>query len=246
MLTEQHIASIAVAPSAEPMQLPVDFVMGENTVASMRTLTEQLPDPLAKELVLASLRLGLMTEDLLLIALARAVQLWTGYDRVTVEHLNHGRRLGSSGVDASRSVGWFTTGVPVSLDMHGSVDPGALVEQLHNHAHRADGGGLAYWAQTARALESGMDWQPRAICLNHLGGPRIQTAHGLLKRITPPPTWTGSIPSSARRPYVIELQTAFADDTLHCAWRYSAHLHREETLRSLACHFRESLLPLVE
>jgi non-ribosomal peptide synthase protein (TIGR01720 family) len=55
--------------------------------------------------------------DVLLAALARALARWTGRARVSLDLEGHGREDLFDGVDLSRTVGWFTTMFPVTLDV---------------------------------------------------------------------------------------------------------------------------------
>ncbi len=226
--------------------LPKDHPAGNNTVASTQWLVVSAPEISPQACMAAASQLGIRVEDLLLIALAQAIQLWTGHDAVAVEQLFHGRELLHLQGDLSRSVGWFTAGVPVTIDFRGPRDLATLVRQIVVQGERADAAGLAYWASAAQRFERGMDWQACALCLNHQGEQKAPSqAAGLLGRIPLPDGPVYVLPDRAMRRNDIELQTVFVDDVLRCSWIYSDQLHHEETLRKLARSFESTLIQLV-
>ncbi len=93
--------------------------------------------------------------DVLLAALALAVCAWRGTaDRsVLIEMEGHGRESEHSGFDLSRTVGWFTTAFPVSLDLddiditralRGSVETSKAVKRIKEQLRKIPRRGLSY------------------------------------------------------------------------------------------------------
>ena len=123
---EAHAASEALSAEARiwlrdddaSAGLPVDTPGGRNDEASAgevsvaltaeetRVLLQQVPTALRA-------RIG----ELLLAAVVRAIALWTGNPRTRLEVEGHGREELFSGVDVSRTVGWFTSLYPVDVDL---------------------------------------------------------------------------------------------------------------------------------
>ena len=224
------------------LSLPQDHSAGTNTVASTQRLVIPLTELSAKACGKVANYFGITVEDLLLIALAQTIHAWSGSDVVAIEQLIHGRELLHFEGDLSRSIGWFTTGIPMTIDLRGSRDLTALVRQVIVQGERADSGGLAYWAHAARQLENGLEWDACALCLNHQGEQKTPAkAAGLLRRITLPDGPMYVVPDRARRRNEIELQTVFAEGVLHCTWIYSSNLHNEETMRRLARNFQATV-----
>ena len=54
---------------------------------------------------------------MLLTALVQAFARWTGARSLLIDLEGHGREAIEEAVDLSRTVGWFTTLFPVSLDL---------------------------------------------------------------------------------------------------------------------------------
>jgi len=227
-------------------RLPLDRPGGHNTVASIRRLVEPLPEFDTRAMARVALAVGLKLEDLCLLALAHALQAWTGDARPSIEQLRHGREPLGATVDVSRSLGWFTTGVPMPIDLTGPRDLPSLARQVQALYARADLHGLAYWAEAANRLANGLGWEACPVCFNHQGervtgdSPR----EAWLRRIASPEGGPSPVSDRARRRNVIELQTASIDGLLHATWIYSDNLHAEESVRGLARRFRAALLDI--
>ena len=164
-------------------ELPVDHD-GENTAGSTRTLSVRLgrdeTDALLHE-VPGVYRT--QVNDVLVSALGRALCQWTGRDDVLIGMEGHGREDVIDGIDASRTVGWFTTMFPVALGIAPAAEWGEVLksvkEQLRALPHR----GLSYGAlrylsppdSPAAVLRE--DPLP-AVCLNYHGQWDVAGASG--------------------------------------------------------------------
>ncbi|MFR9730641.1 amino acid adenylation domain-containing protein [Saccharopolyspora sp. MS10] len=82
------------------------------------------------------------TEDLLLTALARALRETTGQEAHEVLVEGHGREEFATGLDVTRTLGWFTTFFPVRL--RGEPDAGAAVRAVKEELRAIPGRGLSY------------------------------------------------------------------------------------------------------
>ena len=81
--------------------------------------------------------------DVLLVALARALREWAGDGTFRVDLETHGR-AGVDGVDVSRTVGWFTALYPVMLDLEGARDAGEQIKIVKESLRRTPAHGLGY------------------------------------------------------------------------------------------------------
>ncbi|MDQ3898410.1 MAG: amino acid adenylation domain-containing protein [Actinomycetota bacterium] len=86
--------------------------------------------------------------DVLLAALAWALSRWTGRDSVSIDLEGHGREDVFDGVDLSRTVGWFTTVFPVTLDARACDEPNwrDLVKSVRRRLRTVPGNGLGFGA----------------------------------------------------------------------------------------------------
>jgi non-ribosomal peptide synthase protein (TIGR01720 family) len=168
-----HWAALADDP---PPPLPVDRE-GRNTYGAAErvhaSLTRAETDALLRTVPAA----GVSVNDVLLAALARAVQEWTGDGRVLVEFDSHGRHAVHpplEGADLSRTVGWFTSVYPVLIDVNGCADHSdavrAVAEQLASVPNKGLGWGLLRWSSDDPEARATLERVPHPeISFNYLG-----------------------------------------------------------------------------
>ncbi|UQU63541.1 amino acid adenylation domain-containing protein [Couchioplanes caeruleus] len=133
------------ATLAEPRPLlgdrPAD--PSADTAATVRSVTVTLPADVTVPLlttVPASLHGGV--DDVLLTALAVAVNRWRGTDApVLVSLEGHGR---TGDLDLSRTIGWFTAIHPVRLEPGTTTDLAAAVRAVKEQLRAVPDGGLGY------------------------------------------------------------------------------------------------------
>ncbi len=107
------------AGESEP-DLPCRHPGGSNTVADTASVSITL-DEATTECLLTQAPHAYRTQinDLLLTALAQTLCEWSQRESVLIELEGHGRDALGSGIDLSRTVGWFTTLHPVAADTAG-------------------------------------------------------------------------------------------------------------------------------
>jgi len=95
-------------------ELPLDHHLGANDIASSEVIQVVIGQDQTGHLLRGAHR-AYHTEvnDLLITALMRALQSFTGQDEVIFDLEGHGREEVIEGADVSRTVGWFTTIYPV-------------------------------------------------------------------------------------------------------------------------------------
>ena len=93
--------------------VPVDRAGGSNTMAQLASETVSLDAEQTRKLLQDAPRAyRTQINDLLLSALARAWQRWSGQDDLLVDLEGHGREDKFADLDVSRTVGWFTSIYP--------------------------------------------------------------------------------------------------------------------------------------
>ncbi len=120
-----------------------DFSGGQNTFAEEASVGFSLHAETTGQLLRESHR-AYRTEinDILLAALAGALcQMWRS-DQFLVWLEGHGREALASGLDVTRTVGWFTTVYPVVLEM--MPDPGAQIITTKENLRRVPNKGVGY------------------------------------------------------------------------------------------------------
>ena len=117
-----------------------------NTEGSVGTVTVSLTAAETDALLhRAAAAYGTQINDLLLSALAKAVQPWIGRDDMLVDVEDHRRDDVFNDVDLSRTIGWFTTLYPVHLEA-GDGTPGALIKRTKETLRRLHHRGLSFGA----------------------------------------------------------------------------------------------------
>ncbi|HYT32609.1 MAG TPA: condensation domain-containing protein, partial [Thermoanaerobaculia bacterium] len=126
--------------------LPLDSE-GENTVESARSVLSAFSQEETSALLqeVPSVYRS-QINDALLAALVEAFARWTGSPSLLIDLEGHGREEIVSGIDLSRTVGWFTTRFPVLLELTKSARSGesliAVKEQLRAIPRRGIGYGI--------------------------------------------------------------------------------------------------------
>ncbi|WP_312877594.1 non-ribosomal peptide synthetase [Lentzea indica] len=221
--------------------LPVDRT-GVNTADSARTISVRLsaqdtdallhhvPDVYRTQI-----------NDVLLSALGRALADWTGRNQVLVAMEGHGREELFDGVDVSRTVGWFTIEYPVALiipdDWASTLK--SVKEQLRAVPHR----GLSYGA--LRYLKGELrDVPAPQISFNYHGQWDGAEADGFYRAWHDVPGQ--DLDPSSERTCLIDIVGIVADGQLELGWTYSADVHDDSTIRTVAERMLVALREIVE
>jgi amino acid adenylation domain-containing protein/non-ribosomal peptide synthase protein (TIGR01720 family) len=113
-------------------------------------------------------------DHLLISALARTWARWKGARQVRVDWERHGRESSLDNVDVSRTVGWFTSLVPLWFEISPEEDPGNLICETKEIMEQLPAAGLGYGL--ARWLCRDPEIRAKAekialaeVSINHLG-----------------------------------------------------------------------------
>jgi amino acid adenylation domain-containing protein/non-ribosomal peptide synthase protein (TIGR01720 family) len=236
-------------PWRKAAQLPVDYPTGANTLASAGSVTITFSVDETRAL-LHEVPIAYHTEinDVLLTALAQAMQLWTGTKALLLDLEGHGREELFNAVDLSRTVGWFTTVFPVLLDL--SMAKGsrealiAIKEQLRQVPQHGIGYGLLRYLCDDPAVVAALRELPSApVSFNYLGQ---------LDTFSSQPLFTLAHESSGSphslqgyRRYLLDINGRIAEGQLGLTWTYSTTLHRRATIETWAHAFAAALRGLI-
>jgi amino acid adenylation domain-containing protein/non-ribosomal peptide synthase protein (TIGR01720 family) len=179
--------------------------------------------------------------DVLLAALGRVLGRWTGRDRIVVDVEGHGREDVLADIDLSRTVGWFTSMFPVTLDVS-SGDWGTAVKAAKEGLRSIPRRGLGYGALRYLA-----DWLPRLpaspVRFNYLGQADWATDGGIYRGIhsglelNEDPT--------ATRTHLLDIVGKVEKGSLEFTWFYSENVHDEGTVRALAGELVSALREII-
>ncbi|MGH3702739.1 MAG: condensation domain-containing protein, partial [Pseudonocardiaceae bacterium] len=246
---------LEVSRDRDPV-LPVDG-SGANTVASVSSVTVRL-DPELTRALLQDVPGVYRTQvnDVLLAALGRVLSGWTGRTQVFVDVEGHGREDVFTGVDLSRTVGWFTTLFPLGLDVIPHDDLGGLLKSVKEQLRGVPGRGLGYGALRYLTLHSPLTNHPAPpVSFNYLG--RSSWSHdnqphpghdhdgkGLFRIIS------GGLGSDSSphvfRTHVLDVVGRVEQHSLELIWSYSHNFHHYNTISALAQNMLTVLEDIVE
>ena len=235
---------------AERHPIPVDAAMtaDENTRESAESVTVTLNSEQTTQLLRdVSKAYRTQINDVLLTALARAFQRWTGDSSLVVDLESHGRDAVTDRVDVSRTVGWFTSAYPVRLELPSAKDLGeslkTVKEQLRRVPRNGTGYGLLRYLgseETRQALSSSAP----EISFNYLGQFDQSLAQATAFSMAGEPRGQEHSPSSLRR-NLLEFNGNVSGGQLHFTCVYSRSMHRRATIERLLAEFAEELRALI-
>ncbi|MFI5177455.1 MAG: amino acid adenylation domain-containing protein, partial [Vicinamibacterales bacterium] len=238
-------------PGREVSPLPVDRPDGlaYNTSGWTRSVELSLSVRETKALLQqAPKAYGCDVTDVLLTAAAQAIGRWAGSDAVLFELEGHGREPIADALDLSRTVGWFTTAFPVSLDTGLELEPGdalrAVKEQIRAIPRKGIGYGVLRYLAGDADFGARLAARPQPqVAFNYLG--RLESAsHGNLLSPVEGRIGRASSPSNARA-HLLEINALVTRGRLRVEWRYGERIHEAQTIEAVAGEFLETVRRLV-
>ncbi|MFN2635014.1 MAG: condensation domain-containing protein, partial [Thermoanaerobaculia bacterium] len=229
--------------------IPLDHVAGPNIESSARKLSSSLTaeetDALLQEVPSAY---RTQINDVLLAALVKAFDPWTTSGPLLIDLEGHGREDVVSGVDLSRTVGWFTTIFPVRLNFDGRSSLAEVLkgvkEELRAIPEKGIGYGLLRYLSADPEVRERLQSLPQAqVSFNYLGQFHRGSSASLFS-IADGPTGPAHAPEALRR-HVLGVNGIVLDGRLRIEWTYSENLHRRTTIEALAERYVEALRSLI-
>ena len=230
--------------------LPVDDPGGDNTVASVQTVSVTLSVEETQTLLeTVSAAYRVQIEDVLLAALAQAFAKWTGVRSLLVDLEGNGRDVIFDRVDVSRTVGWFTTIAPVLLDIGEEAQPQEALkqvkEQLRNFPNQGIGYGALRYLNEDEIITEQLRSLPEAeVLFLYLGQLDQSLPESSLFEMSQ--QFSGSTCSPrGKRSHLFEINGSIVQSQLRVDWSYSGNIHQRETVEGLAQDFVGVLRSLI-
>ncbi|GCE14878.1 hypothetical protein KTT_47370 [Tengunoibacter tsumagoiensis] len=228
--------------------LPVDHSGGENTVASAQSVLISL-NQAETQALLQEVPAAYRTQinDVLLTALAQALQQWTGQSTHRIHLEGHGREDLFADVDLSRTVGWFTSIYPLVLSLpQDPQDSATALKAIKEQVRAIPSNGIGYGL--ARYLRSDKDGLREEIApqisFNYLG--QFDQTLNQTALFVPAQEPSGlAISPRGHREHLIEINGSISGGQLHLIWTYSQQVHEQETINRLAQHYLQALQALI-
>jgi non-ribosomal peptide synthase protein (TIGR01720 family) len=230
--------------------LPIDYRQGLNTAAVERSVEVKLDSELTRQLLQdVPATFNTQINEVLLTALARAFERWSGSTSLLVDIEGHGREEIAEGIDVSRTVGWFTTIYPVLLEAGMEEGLGETLartkERLRAMPRRGIGYGMLKYLNADPSvfepLRKTVNPEVSFLYLGQYDQPLAQLelfaeakeSHGM--------TQGGAM----SRPHLIDFSGYVANGQLQITLAYSEQMHKRETIERLAQHYLDALQSLI-
>ena len=231
----------------EAKRLSVDYPGGENTIGLSSSVVQWL-DAEATRALLQDVPKAYRTQinDVLLTALVEAFGKWNGQRQALVDMEGHGRADELfDDIDLSRTVGWFTSVYPVSLNLEGFTDLGASLKHVKEHLRAIPHGGIGYGIlKYLGAADAAFEKSKAEVSFNYLG--QMDQAIDGDSLFAGAPESTGAMQSErGQRRYLLEITMAVSGGRLQVQWSYGVQLHAKETIEQLAQEYMEALRGLI-
>ncbi|CAG0936133.1 myxalamid-type nonribosomal peptide synthetase MxaA [Thermoflexales bacterium] len=237
----------------ENYSLPLDKFGGTNTLSSEREVVVSL-DRETTRLLLHEAPQAYHTQltDILLTALLQAFEGWTGkrYLLLDLEIPGREEELFPEEVILSHTVGWFTTRVPLRLDLtEVSSQPGETLRSVKEQLRQLPQPGLSfgllrYLSGNARVMEELRSLPQAEVGFHYLEPFHWRSTETALFQLTPKSLELTCSPTE-KRAHVLNVDAWVIAEQLEIRLRYSENLHQRSTIEHVAKDYREALLQLI-
>lgn len=214
---------------------PIDYKDGVNTDTHVEEYIQKFTKEETKLLLdqAADIRLN----ELLLTALWKAYQKWSGNSTLRLDVEGHGRDHQRDDIDVSRTIGWFTSIYPVIFKDDVTKESVDIVqEQLRSIPNGGIGFGiLRYLNENAEIMRA----ESSPICFNYLGqfDQMIKNEGEIVKQLL---FYGPRKYQEVSRPYLIEINCYIQNGRLIISWAYSKALYQSNTISALAAAFSDA------
>ncbi|MFS0655871.1 amino acid adenylation domain-containing protein [Bacillus sp. 179-C3.3 HS] len=225
--------------------LPVDHQITARKVADVKAVQMQLTETETEHL-LTDIHHPYSTDmnDILLCALGLAVGEWTGQPQVHVQLEGHGREDILSGLDVSRTVGWFTSMYPVILKASPDQDIAGAIKGTKEMLRRVPNKGIGYGILKYLTM-SQLNEQPLQpeISLNYLG----QIDQDVTTELFGPSPYDMGRQASPESEaiYKLNLSGLVKNNQFILSCSYSAQEYDEQTIQQFVALLKEKLKAII-
>ncbi len=215
--------------------VPVEFPEGsvlEGKAASVRVeLNAEDTDFLLHE---AAVPYRTDVNDLLLTALALALNAWNHAQAVRIDVEGHGRVDLFENMDLSRSIGWFTAVYPLLLDLPPDAGPREAILAVKTQRQQVPRQGIGFGMHRYLADAGlGCEGAISAVLFNYLGRfDRLFGSDALFDTEIEP--IEACRDSGSPRAYELEINAGVQQGCLVFEWRYGLERYRESTVQAVA------------
>jgi amino acid adenylation domain-containing protein/non-ribosomal peptide synthase protein (TIGR01720 family) len=219
--------------------IPFDYPEREYELGSDETLSTKVENIEADPLLDGILReQRAQSTEVFLAVLAQTLLQWTGKPMVGIDLFSSGRATYFPGLNVARTIGWFSTPVPVLLESNSSANVSDMLRQVKQRVRALPSEGLAYGVGKFLLDDGHALVAMPQVCLNNLGG---QSQPDSLFRKSPYEFYDDPHPKAFKRHHLIDLVITAGTRALGLHWIFSRSLHRRETIARLAENYIANL-----
>jgi amino acid adenylation domain-containing protein/non-ribosomal peptide synthase protein (TIGR01720 family) len=191
-------------------------------------------------------KFGAQIDEVLLTALMRGIAAWTGQKAVAVDLMDHGRRTDHfPGEDLSRTVGWFSTRLPVLLEVQDEADIFNDLRLTQEQIRTARGHAIGWGILRYAAADSPLNCVPiPQIRFNHIGHMDRNSFDPNARALFDSETFLRAI-SSVRLQGLVNVTSYKDNGSLHVHFRYDENRHRRESIKRVATAFHNALITMI-
>ena len=226
--------------------LPLDYKNGDNNVSDAVTYRQTIDARTTKELLRDVPEcFSVTSNEVLIAALYLALRQWSGQPRLRIDMESHGRPHLFKDLDISETVGWLTALYPVLFDTPAETTPDRLLLDVKDTLRRIPNNGVGFGVlKYLRGKGEHLDYGKPQVRFNYLG--QMDAMFGAESLFAPSGIASGPMHGPRNpRDAILEINAMVVRGELQLQWVHGAQLHREDTIRTLAGHFRENLEILI-
>ena len=242
----KEVASVGMEP------LPTDHTVGpgKKKIKDNETSRFQLTGTETRQLLTQMHRVyNTEINDILLTALALAINEWAGLEKIRINLEGHGRESLIETFDVSRTVGWFTSHFPVVLDVKKTYPLSYKIkkvkETLRRIPHRGAGYGvLKYLVPAEKKQGFPFNIEPE-INFNYLGQfQEIENSSDTIFHISPMKMGETMNPE-LQEVYTLDINGMLVQGKLTVSVTYNKYQYETDTIAKLMDCLRANLLDII-
>ncbi|MGD2085178.1 MAG: amino acid adenylation domain-containing protein [Candidatus Aminicenantes bacterium] len=190
--------------------------------------------------------------DILLTAMVKAVRDWRGIPRILINLEGHGREDIIKDVDISRTVGWYTSNIPVLLDISQLNDLNREIKHVKELLRKIPGKGIGYGILkylTSAEKKQGLYFslEPE-ISFNYLGQFRQnvdETDNSVNIGFSRLPAGNDMSPEMERF-FTIDVTGISVDSGLSFFFHYNGNEYKRSSIETLARCYQSALIEVID
>jgi non-ribosomal peptide synthase protein (TIGR01720 family) len=164
---------------------------------------------------------------------------WSAHQTLHIDLTSHGRNDLLGDLSLARTVGYITVSTPIVITLPQNATANRAIELVHEHLRDMPNSGigygiLRYLRPEGPQLAALRQFSPAEVKFNFLGS--LSAATSALACFQPAIVdFPGVLDPDDHRAYLHNIEIALVADKLQFEWKYSADIHRAQTIQNASC-----------